>query len=269
MSVWTDPGRPPRAGSGRGVSRPPGGASTDGTTALRLIVDTFNVLHAWTGGPVAGPGRDVAALAHAIAASEFGSWKATLVCDGAPPAHLGGGTRFRSHGAEVLYAGGGRDADSLIERLVDASDAPRRVLVVSSDRRVQRAGRRRGGRAMDSVEFVRRLAHTRGEGLPAPEAEPEPSTDDAELAEWLRIFGGEAPPTPPPPPPQPRAGRKTPSAPAGPPEAGPELDPGPSDPLLDDARRAWPGRIRAEDLDMERWLDDADPDPPGGGERVR
>ncbi len=234
---------------------------------MRLIVDTFNVLHVWTGGPSAGGGRDVAALAAAIARSEFGSWQATLVCDGAPPAHLGEGMRFRSHGREVLYAGGGCDADSLIEGLCEASDAPRRMVVVSSDRRVQRAGRRRGGRAMDSLEFVRRLAHTREDrGEDHVEVPVEPETD-AELERWLRYFGVENGPETGAGPPRsrtdPHPGRRTPSG-------GESVEPAPpdstGDPLLDAARREWPGRIRAEELDMERWLEE---DGEAGGARAR
>lgn len=56
-------------------------------------------------------------------------------------------------GVNVLFAGQGRDADSLIERMLRQHSVPRRVIVVSSDHRLHRAARRRRARCVDSEDF--------------------------------------------------------------------------------------------------------------------
>src|SRR5436190_1624816 len=47
-------------------------------------------------------------------------------------------------GMKVLFSRRGQDADALLEDLIAAARAPRELIVVSSDHRVQRAARQRG-----------------------------------------------------------------------------------------------------------------------------
>ena len=48
-------------------------------------------------------------------------------------------------GITVIFARGYDDADELIEELIASNSTPRRLTVVSSDHRIQRAARRRRG----------------------------------------------------------------------------------------------------------------------------
>lgn len=94
---------------------------------------------------------------------------------------------------EVLFASPGEEADALIEQLIATHSAPRQVLVVSSDHRLQRAARRRRARFTDSEEFIARLARqavsrTRRESPDPPEKRGKKLSAD-EVARWLAEFG--------------------------------------------------------------------------------
>lgn len=105
----------------------------------------------------------------------------TVVFDaaGAPP---GLPRQWSFRGISVQFAGRREEADDLLERLIESSSAPRRLTVVSSDHRVQRAARRRRSRAIDSDLWyleVRRDPH------PPP---PEKPTVPNDVASWLEAF---------------------------------------------------------------------------------
>jgi len=234
---------------------------------VNLIVDTYNILHCWKSGPTE-PGRDVEALARLIRRSRFASGRVRLVCDGvipdlARPALL----RVQDAGlGEVLYAGPGQDADSLIEKLLQQESAPRRTVVASSDRRIMSAASRRGATPMRADAFLIQVIRDASAGPPdaAGPAGGRESLNPAETAQWLRamhvpdelqrISGAvDEPPGPAP-------------KPAG--ERGPSVGPSPiaqrgRDPDVDDLVKGWDGRVEADELDMARWLG-ADRGPPPG-----
>jgi predicted RNA-binding protein with PIN domain len=120
--------------------------------------------------------------------------KTTVVFDAAAaPAGL---PRELSHrGMKILFAPKDRDADDVIEELIRAASAPRRLTVVSSDHRIQRAAKRRMARAIDSDLFRLELAERRRKKkLPAAAneaAKPDDrSAGDAE--DWIAIFNSRA-----------------------------------------------------------------------------
>lgn len=92
-------------------------------------------------------------------------------------------------GLSVLFAAQGRDADSLIERMLRQHSVPRRVIVVSSDHRLHKAAKRRRARCVDSEDFwaeleadVRPPVNHRGTQpqklQPSPSAvDPDPAVD--------------------------------------------------------------------------------------------
>lgn len=98
-------------------------------------------------------------------------------------------------GLTVRFSTGYEDADALIEELIRAESAPRRLTVVSSDHRLQRAARRRRARAVDSdiwyAEIVRRRRDRR-KSSPAPPAKPHVPLLQEDVARWLEQFGGES-----------------------------------------------------------------------------
>ena len=98
-------------------------------------------------------------------------------------------------GLTVRFSRGYEDADALIEELIRAETAPRRLTVVSSDHRLHRAARRRRARAVDSdvwyAEILRRRLDRR-QATPALPAKPHVPLSEAEVAEWIERFGGES-----------------------------------------------------------------------------
>ena len=249
---------------------------------MNLIVDTYNALHAWATGPAEARGRDVAALAALIARGRYAEARVRLVCDGIPPGGTQAPHRQTVAGAEVLYAGAGVEADALIEELVGRTSVPNRTVVVSSDRRVQKAARRRGAAAVASEDFIgeviadardRAEADARAADAPSRPGDAGPALSASEVGEWMQRFGF---PDPPPEPPA-DAPQETPrdapapdtGAPAGPPAAAPGADgpPAPSpepggrdapepkdEAWIDEALGEWGDRLDPDDLDMERWL---------------
>lgn len=241
-----------------------------------LLVDAYNVLHhplAHRELPAdAGP----AELAALIAAGRHRRTKAILVCDGTPRnmgplAHRSAELRFQVEDAEVLYAGPGRDADSLIERLIEAENAPRRLSVVSSDRRLQRAARRRRARVIPSDAFLVSLlrdAQRFRDRWRRPAFTTEVPLSPQAIRYWKDLFRldeADLPaealgPRPIPAPstrpdermkPQPPTPGQRPIEQPQPAELG-----HPIDPVLLEALREWGDRLHLDDLEMSRWLGD-------------
>lgn len=90
-------------------------------------------------------------------------------------------TPSRQQGIEVVFAPPGGDADTLIEQLVREHSAPKQLLVISGDRRLQKAIRRRRGHWLDSESFHRWLLEPESSRSPQPgrsrlKPGPRPST---------------------------------------------------------------------------------------------
>ncbi len=259
-----------------------------------LIIDAYNALHATGALPSHLAGIELEGLSRLIRASRYAARPALLVCDGTPRSEAltraSTDRRFPGqytiHECRILFAGAGKDADSLIERLLTQDSAPARLLVVSTDRRVRKAASRRGAQSITSGEFLSQLAAD--EARPRPEAYPafaqEIPLDPYSLALWMREFGFEPePPARPSSLPKPETAKPKTDKPktdghaqAAPPKSNPPAassaphapkpalpvntdpvlaDPHISDPLLLEALRHWDGRLRADELDMRRWLE--------------
>ena len=92
-------------------------------------------------------------------------------------------------GITVQYAPAGSTADRVIKARLRRAKNPRQIVVVSSDRAVQQAARSVGARVVEATAFAAELAAP--PVAPEPDAEPERRLSEAEIAEWLRLFGGE------------------------------------------------------------------------------
>lgn len=175
---------------------------------MGLLIDGYNLLyktnimgpapraHSRAGQPVAsGLQRSREALLRFLAASidETDLPRTTIVFDaaGAPP---GLPRQVDYHGMMVRYAAEYADADTLIEELIQTEAAPRALLVVSSDHRIQRAARRRRASFMDSDrwfgELCRRRHARQQHRRPLPD-KPVGPLSDAEVAYWVRQFMSE------------------------------------------------------------------------------
>ena len=168
---------------------------------MPLLIDGYNLLSA-VGilGRGVGPGslhRARLALLNFLAESldPQDISRTTVVFDAAdPPPGL---PRTVDHrGLSVRFSSQYEDADTQIEELIRADSAPRRLTVVSSDHRLQRAARRRKARAVDSDvwygEIVRQREQRRRRSTPDVTARPPVPLLQEDVNYWIRQFGGES-----------------------------------------------------------------------------
>jgi len=168
---------------------------------MPFLIDGYNLLHA-TG--IFGRGRAPGSLqrsrqallnflAESLAAEDLPRTVVVFDAAEAPP----GLPRMVLHrGLTVRYAERHSEADDLIEELIKLDSAPRKLTVVSSDHRLQRAARRRRATAVDSDVWyaqVREARQQRREERTPQKANPGLPLSDAEVRAWMKEFGEEEP----------------------------------------------------------------------------
>lgn len=164
---------------------------------MPLLIDGYNLMNVAN---IVGGKRGERSLEHsriallALLASSLDKedrTRTTIVFDAAnaPP-----GLPRRTHyqGITVRFAAAYDDADTLIEELIRKNTSPKRLTVVSSDHRIQRAARQRRAEAVDSDAWLGRLL---SRGLDTKQTSESPRPPVPLLAEqveyWIRQFGGE------------------------------------------------------------------------------
>jgi len=173
-----------------------------------LLIDTSNVLHVTGVLPSHLVGLDVPGLARLISTSRYGKRRAVLVSDGVGPRAssgpgVGGGgdeslapvntapSGREIAGLDLVYAGADREADDVIELLIARDSAPRRLAVVSTDRRLIRAARRRRAQSITSEVFLGHLV----DDSEKPKAKPLPGfaaqvpLNEYAVGYWMALFG--------------------------------------------------------------------------------
>ena len=161
---------------------------------MSLFIDAYNVLHCSYVLPDAYAMITAPQLGQLIDRTGFYRGRVVIVCDGRPKPDEDMSLDLGA--VELVHSGAGADADTIIERLVEADTAPREIVVVSNDNRLRRAARRRGGTFQSSERFLRRLAgaiRERSAAPPVPEKPREPVDPEA----WMRRFGLRDDPPPP------------------------------------------------------------------------
>lgn len=161
-----------------------------------LIVDTFNVLHVDGVLPHHLTGLGVPGLVRLIASSRYANRDLTLVCDGGGSSAQSG---VRMDRARILYSGGSREADDVIEDLIEHYHRGNPLEIVSSDRRLRTSARRRRTTCIPSEVFLRHLVadsakpmQGRGNAMRA-----QVPLDRYSVDSWMTEFGvAPAPPTP-------------------------------------------------------------------------
>ena len=138
------------------------------------VIDGDNLLGTW-------PGRsrgdaDKRALAREVDRFRRNEKRrAVLVFDGSPPPGV-------SYGADVLFSGAGRKADTVILELLRHENDKRGWTVVTNDRSLADQCRFMGARVEGTHGFRQRLQRD-------PSAEKPDAPDD--LSYWLEQFGGD------------------------------------------------------------------------------
>jgi len=111
-----------------------------------------------------------------------------IVFDGMGPKDKSGFDNISN--LEVFFAGLGSDADTVIEDKIKANTAPRRLTVVSSDRRLRDAARARKSTAVKSQVFwsnlCKQLSRKRTIKEPASKRQ---GISESETEQWLKFFG--------------------------------------------------------------------------------
>ena len=119
--------------------------------------------------------------------------------------------RFTHNEMNVRFAVGYPTADDLLEEIIRAHHTPKRLMVVSSDHRVQTAAQRRNARYFDSQPWIDDLTDGKihlavpipedsdgageggrksGEGVKSSTDAKKPRIQDPkEVAQWMREFG--------------------------------------------------------------------------------
>lgn len=152
---------------------------------MPLLLDAYNILHVVGVLPPDLAGIDLEELADLVAGSRFRGEETILVCDGTPRRHAVGHSTVH-----VRFAGPGVTADEAIMRLVRRSNAPRRVTVVTSDREIAQAVRRRRATVIGSDRFLAMLAedHALPAARPRTPGGGHHPADRRQVEAWLRLF---------------------------------------------------------------------------------
>jgi predicted RNA-binding protein with PIN domain len=167
---------------------------------MALLIDGYNLLH--VSDIFAGEGAGTELHRSRMALLEFLAKsidprernQTTIVFDaaGAPP----GLRRSMTHeGMNIHFARRHSDADEMIEELLEQYAAPRELVVVSSDHRVQRAARRCGAVFIDSEQWYAKLRAARMNRLENDKtsADLDDKATPDEIAYWIDEFA-DAPP---------------------------------------------------------------------------
>lgn len=164
---------------------------------MPLLIDGYNLIHA-AGilGHGVGPNsleRARRALLNVLAESLPPEERMrTVVVFDAAEAPPGLPRRLKYRDLRVKFASEHEDADALIEELIARDSAPKKLTVVSSDHRVQRAARRRRARHSDSDVWFAELLRRRHEHTETSDAEddakPLGPLSEHEVQYWLHHF---------------------------------------------------------------------------------
>lgn len=153
---------------------------------MPLFIDCYNLLHAPMPPSLAGLDED--GLCRLLAQSPWAGDRIVVVCDGMIKPGLAATSPVAQ--VELIYSGPQKSADDVIIELTAAYSAPRRLYVVTDDREIRKAVKRRRAQALSTGAFIRALATAKPPGSGAtPIARHRAALPPGEVNHWLKEFG--------------------------------------------------------------------------------
>ena len=156
-----------------------------------FIVDGYNLLHAILKAEEASEAIGDLALCRVVSRylTLIGR-SGQMIFDGAGPPDKSGFDNVSN--LEVFFAGLGADADTVIEDKISASTAPKRLTIVSSDRRLRKAAHTRRCGSLKSEVFWDSVQKQLNRKRPAREpAAKRQGLSESETDQWFDFFGFE------------------------------------------------------------------------------
>jgi uncharacterized protein len=114
--------------------------------------------------------------------------RAVVIFDGGVYGHP---QQLNGYGITCHFARSPQDADAQIIKRLRAIARPGDWTLITSDRQVAGVAKERGVRVISSQEFARQLLQPAAPQAAPQDEKPTAQLSDAELAEWLRLFGEE------------------------------------------------------------------------------
>ena len=154
-----------------------------------IIIDGHNLLHAIPKVDEAFGAISDVQLCHIIGSYlKLTGQRGEIIFDGIGPPDKSGFDGISN--LEVFFAGLGTDTDTVIEDKIIANSAPRRLRIVSSDRRLRKAARARKATSVKSEAFWNNIQKQLSRKKTAKEpAAKRRGLTDSETRQWLDIFG--------------------------------------------------------------------------------
>ena len=157
---------------------------------MAIIIDGYNVLHASRWLVSSWKGADRQRFCRLLGElAEQQSEKITVVFDALPKESSI--DKSKSRGLKVVFSGHGRTADEVIIQMVNKSSGPRDLTVVSSDRQIRAAAKRRGCKLKRAGEFIQEAAKELARANSNHSAEPTEKQEGLsreQTKKWLREF---------------------------------------------------------------------------------
>ncbi len=153
-----------------------------------IIIDGYNLLHSVRKSEYFESISDVQLCRITGKFLKITGEKGEIVFDGTGPKDKSGFDNISN--LEVLFAGRDSDADTVIEDKIRANTAPKRLTIVSSDRRLRKAAQVRKATSVKSDAFWAGLEKQLSRKRPAREpAEKRRGLTESETKQWLEFFG--------------------------------------------------------------------------------
>ncbi|OHB55370.1 MAG: hypothetical protein A2Y12_11720 [Planctomycetes bacterium GWF2_42_9] len=157
-----------------------------------LIIDGYNLLHAVKG--LLDSSNDITDVQLCKIIGEYlyrSKGKGSIIFDGIGPKDKSGFNNLFN--LEVVFSGTNREADDVIEKLILQNSAPKNLSVISSDRRIKDAAKKRKANPVDCVDFwldmLKQLEKIQKQKQQAEPKEKYLGLSNSETEYWLREFG--------------------------------------------------------------------------------